>query len=83
MLRFILLVLAVIPAVVTIGYTDYDNDFLDPTYILSGDFDTSTTGAQQSIIEWADMLAAQGPWCEHAFLTRNRTRVLYEERCAD
>ncbi|KAF7978761.1 hypothetical protein HWV62_25685 [Athelia sp. TMB] len=56
--------LAIIPATLAMfNYTDYDNDFLsDPSYILSKDFNVSTAAAQQSIIEWADFLAAQGPW---------------------
>lgn len=45
-------------------YIDYDNDFVDPSYILAKDFDPSTNGAQTSIIQWADFLSAQGPWCE-------------------
>jgi hypothetical protein len=79
MFAFILLVLAVTPVVVTIGYTDYDNDFLDPAYILSGDFNISTAGAQQSIIEWADMLAAQGPWCEHVILDAQLSTLFFHE----
>lgn len=47
----------------TLAYSDYDNDFLDPKYILSKDFNLSTAAAQQTIVEWADFLAAQGPWC--------------------
>ena len=48
------------------SYKDYDNDFVDPSYILAKKFDPSTAGAQQSIVEWADFLAAQGPWCEYS-----------------
>lgn len=42
----------------------YDNDFVDPKYVLSKSFNTSTAASQQTIVEWADQLAAQGPWSE-------------------
>ena len=57
-------VLAVAPSIYAITYQDYDNDFLDPSYILAKNFSPSTAAAQQSVVEWADFLAAQGPWCE-------------------
>lgn len=58
--------LAIVPTTLAMfNYTDYDNDFLDPSYILSKNFNLSTAAAQQSIIEWADFLAAQGPWGSH------------------
>jgi hypothetical protein len=47
-----------------ISYKDYDNDFLDPSYILNKNYSSTTAAAQQSVVEWADYLAAQGPWCE-------------------
>jgi hypothetical protein len=40
----------------------YDNDFIDPSYILAKNFSKSTAGAKQTIIEWADYLNTQGPW---------------------
>lgn len=52
--------LALAPAV--LGFTDYANDFVDPTYVLSKDFNTSTAAAQSTIVAWADGLAADGPW---------------------
>lgn len=52
------------PAILALDYKDYDNDFLDPSYVLSKNFNASTAAAQQSIIEWADVLAEQGPWCK-------------------
>ena len=55
--------LALAPAV--LGFTDYANDFPDPSYVVSKDFNTSTAGAQATIVAWADDLAAQGPWCEY------------------
>jgi hypothetical protein len=58
------LILSLALSVSGIPYVDYDNDFLDPSYILAKNFNPSTAAAQQSIVEWADFLAAQGPWCE-------------------
>ncbi|VDC03199.1 unnamed protein product [Peniophora sp. CBMAI 1063] len=46
----------------SLALENYVNEFIDPSYILSGDFANATTFAQQSIVEWADALAAQGPW---------------------
>ena len=74
MFQPITLVLSVLAVAHSIyAYKDYDNDFLDPSYILSKNFNSSTAAAQQSIVEWADFLAAQGPWCEwfiDAYLVR-------------
>jgi len=55
-------VLLVAPRVLVNAYKDYDNDFLDPSYILAKNWNASTAASQQSIIQWADFLAAQGPW---------------------
>ncbi|KIM71448.1 hypothetical protein PILCRDRAFT_830320 [Piloderma croceum F 1598] len=63
MLRLITLVLSVFafaPAALCI--VSYDNDFVDPNYILSKSFNTSTAASQESIVQWADSLAAEGPW---------------------
>ena len=57
-------VLAIAPAILAFEYEDYDSDFLNPSYILAKNFPTSTAAAQQPVVEWADYLAAQGPWCE-------------------
>ena len=46
------------------SYTDFDNDFVDPNYILAKDFSSSTCAAQTTVIQYADFLAAQGPWCK-------------------
>lgn len=56
--------LAILPTVFSgPAYTiPYDNDFIDPSYILSKNYSKSTGGAQQTIIEWADYLNLQGPW---------------------
>jgi len=63
-ITLVLSVLAFAPSIYAIDYKDYDNDLLDPSYILSKKFNPSTAASQQSVIEWADFLAAQGPWCE-------------------
>ena len=44
------------------AYTSYANDFIDPSIILSKDFSNITIEAQETVIEWADLLASQGPW---------------------
>ena len=46
-----------------IGVTSYDNDFIEPNYILGQNWNATTVVAQESIVQWADWLAAQGPWC--------------------
>ena len=62
---FFLSVSVLIPAVLCI--VSYDNDFVDPNYVMSKSFNASTAGSQQSIVEWADQLAAQGPWSEQIY----------------
>ncbi|KAI0752836.1 chondroitin AC/alginate lyase, partial [Daedaleopsis nitida] len=42
--------------------TSYANDFLDPNAILARDFSNITIDAQDTIIAWAEDLAAEGPW---------------------
>jgi hypothetical protein len=46
-----------------VAFTSYYNDFIEPNYVLGGNWSTTTVVARQSIIQWADWLAAQGPWC--------------------
>ena len=46
------------------GFSPYDNDFIEPSYILGKDWNGTTVVAQESIVQWADWLAAQGPWCQ-------------------
>jgi hypothetical protein len=82
MLHTATLVLSLFAIVVTpIPYKEYDNDFVDPSYILDKKFNPSTAAAQQSIIEWADFLASQGPWCEHS--SQYLMRIQYEKRRID
>jgi hypothetical protein len=45
------------------GFSPYDNDFIEPSYILGKNWNATTVVAQESIVQWADWLAAQGPWC--------------------
>ncbi|KAN0114323.1 Alginate lyase domain containing protein [Russula decolorans] len=45
-----------------VAYISYYNDFIEPSYILGKNWSRTTVVAQQSIIQWADWLAAQGPW---------------------
>ena len=46
-----------------IGFTSYDNDLIEPGYVLGKNWNATTVVAQESIVQWADQLAAQGPWC--------------------
>ena len=46
-----------------VAFISYYNDFIEPSYILGRNWSRTTVVAQQSIIQWADWLAAQGPWC--------------------
>ena len=47
----------------SVGFSPYDNDFIEPSYILGKNWNATTVVAQESIVQWADLLAAQGPWC--------------------
>lgn len=40
----------------------YANDFVDPDFIVKGNFGNNTLAAQNTIIEWAKETAAGGPW---------------------
>ncbi|KAF8521779.1 chondroitin AC/alginate lyase [Hysterangium stoloniferum] len=40
----------------------YDNDFVDPSFIVSGAFVNTTWEAQQTIAQWATELSTSGPW---------------------
>ena len=46
-----------------VAYISYYNDFIEPSHILGKNWNRMTVVAQQSIMQWADWLAAQGPWC--------------------
>ena len=64
-LRVIVLSLLAIPTLadLNVPFTSYDNDFIEPSYILGKNWNAKTIVAQESIVQWADWLAAQGPWC--------------------
>jgi hypothetical protein len=47
------------------GFSPYDNDFIEPNYILGKHWNATTVVAQESIVQWADWLAAQAPWCTY------------------
>jgi len=42
----------------------YANEFVDPDYILAGNFSNKTWKAQVTIGNWAEDIATKGPWCE-------------------
>ncbi|EIN14695.1 chondroitin AC/alginate lyase [Punctularia strigosozonata HHB-11173 SS5] len=52
--------LAAVPTVLSL--TSYANDFIDPSYVVSKSFNSTTAEAQESIVEWAIQLAEFGPW---------------------
>ncbi|KAM5536812.1 hypothetical protein V8D89_009530 [Ganoderma adspersum] len=45
-----------------LSFTSYANEFVDPDLILAKNFRNTTVEAQKTILEWADELAAEGPW---------------------
>ena len=45
------------------GFSPYDNDFIEPSYVLGKNWNATTIVAQESIVQWADWLASQAPWC--------------------
>ncbi len=52
-----------------LSFTSYANEFVDPDLILAKAFPNTTVEAQKTILEWAEELAAEGPWCtSHDFL---------------
>ena len=53
------------------GFTSYANDFFDPSIVVQQSATNSTRVlAQDTIIQWAEDLSAQGPWCEYLFERR-------------
>ncbi|KAM6501239.1 Alginate lyase domain containing protein [Amanita muscaria] len=59
-LTFIVLSLLVPPPVT--AFFSLANDFVDPSYILSGKYKNQTQVAQQTLIAWANELNVQAPW---------------------
>lgn len=49
-------------AAAQIAFTAYANDFVNPDYILAGNFGNNTQAAQATITAWASSLAVGGPW---------------------
>ena len=45
------------------GFSPYNNDFIEPSYVLGKNWNATTIVAQESIVQWADWLASQAPWC--------------------
>jgi hypothetical protein len=41
----------------------YSNLWVDPDYIIARKFNVETGAAQNTIQQWATLLAAEGPWC--------------------
>jgi hypothetical protein len=50
----------------------YSNLWVDPEYILARNFPPETGAAQNTILEWATILASDGPWSA-SFLSLCRT----------
>jgi hypothetical protein len=79
-LRTIVLSLLAIPSLadLNVPFAPYDNDFIEPSYILSKNWNAKTIVAQdsesESIVQWADWLAAQGPWC--TFIHNHRSSII-------
>ncbi|RDB17371.1 hypothetical protein Hypma_001833 [Hypsizygus marmoreus] len=45
-----------------LAYTSYANDFVDPNFIVAGEFGNNTLAAQATILAWAKDSASGGPW---------------------
>lgn len=48
-------------------WVSFDNDWINPDVFLQKDFNETTVHAQMTIVNWADNLSAQGPWCASIF----------------
>jgi len=57
-----LFVLITLCASVVHSLTNYANVFVNPNFIIAGNFNVSTHIAQQTIVSWATQWAGQGPW---------------------
>jgi hypothetical protein len=53
--------------VVHAAAASYANVFVDPNFIVARHFANNTLAAQQTIVSWAQELAAQGPWSTCCF----------------
>ncbi|KAJ8461815.1 hypothetical protein ONZ45_g18163 [Pleurotus djamor] len=62
LLRFVL-ALNILTSISSVyAFTSYANDFVDPDYILAGNYGDSSRPARLTIASWARELAAKGPW---------------------
>ena len=59
--------------------TNYANDFVNPNYVLSKNFSTTTLPARDTIIQWANASIAGGPWSKSAQLPN--VFALYHDGC--
>lgn len=55
-----------VPAVHSL--TNYANDFINPSYVLSKNFTDTTLPARNTIIQWANDSIAGGPWSTLHFI---------------
>jgi len=44
------------------AFVSYANAFVNPDWLIAGNFSDDTLGARQTIKAWATQLAAEGPW---------------------
>ncbi|KAI0088285.1 alginate lyase-domain-containing protein [Irpex rosettiformis] len=56
------LVLAANTLPVVQSFVNYANDFINPDYILAGNFNDTTIPAQSTIKQWAEDSTSGGPW---------------------
>jgi hypothetical protein len=63
----LLLLLAFTKSVLSLNaVASYSNVWVNPDYIIARNFPPQTGAAQNTILEWATILAAQGPWSTYS-----------------
>lgn len=67
----VILATALFPAAVH-SFEDYDNGFVNVTYMAAKNFPNTTLIAQNTIMTWADQFAELGPWSEFILLKPER-----------
>lgn len=65
-----------------VPHITYANTFFDPTSIVEKKYNSSTAAAQSSIIQWADELAAEGPWGRLSFAWFLEATYLKQAECS-
>ncbi|KAJ7700499.1 alginate lyase-domain-containing protein [Mycena rosella] len=50
------------PVAATNPFTQYANDFVNPTIAAAGQYATNLGGAQDTIVAWANEMTSYGPW---------------------